>query len=134
MPQRLREMSDSLQVLLLVATTTVFLSIVLWADARAGASTAPAASGSGIYRLYCGHCHALKAALAAGFGQGNTDGGPSFNQLRVSYAMSIQAVTEPTGGHEKIMKKIAPRQLVLVARYIAAVTKTHPIPAFPTDG
>ena len=114
-------------------------SLLVRAGGLAGATTVTSAAQTGreVYRQYCGQCHALKVALAAGFGQGGrlgTYGGPSFNQLRVPYAMSIQAVTEPTGGHERVTKKIDQRQLVTVARYIATVTRDHPVPAFPTDG
>jgi mono/diheme cytochrome c family protein len=89
--------------------------------------------GKALYRQYCGKCHALSVALAAGFGsKANPLGGPSFNSLRVPYSYSIQAVSEPTGGHERL--KLTPKQLITVAKYIAAVTAHHPIPASPTDG
>ena len=104
----------------------------------AGSSVAsPDASttGKALYRQYCGKCHALAVALAAGFGEKkNPLGGPSFNQLRVPYAYSIQAVTEPTGGHEAVHRQISDRNLHVVATWLAAATRAHPIPAFPTDG
>jgi mono/diheme cytochrome c family protein len=90
-----------------------------------------------LYREFCGQCHALAQALSAGFGNANglgENGGPSFNNLRVPYAQSIIAVTEPTGGHEAVSTKITPKQLNEVATYIAAVTKHHPILATSTDG
>jgi mono/diheme cytochrome c family protein len=91
-----------------------------------------------LYRTYCGKCHALTQALSAGFGSNTTgigaNGGPSFNDLRVSYASSVTAVTEPTGGHEKIRTKITPKQLNELASYIARTTIHHPIPALSTDG
>jgi mono/diheme cytochrome c family protein len=122
----------------LAASVTV-ASLLIHSGGVAGARTVTPAvqTGREIYRQYCGQCHALKVALAAGFGQGGrlgTYGGPSFNQLRVPYAMSIQAVTEPTGGHERVKKKINQLQLVTVARWVATVTRNHPVPAFPTDG
>jgi mono/diheme cytochrome c family protein len=94
--------------------------------------------GRQLYRQYCGKCHALAPALAAGFGNDTNgvgrNGGPSFNDLRVSYAASVTAVTEPTGGHEKIRTLIPPKQLIVLATYIARVTSSHPIPALSTDG
>ncbi|HWE82377.1 MAG TPA: cytochrome c [Gaiellaceae bacterium] len=94
--------------------------------------------GRQLYRTYCGQCHALAQALSAGFGSNTTgisrNGGPSFNELRVSYASSVNAVTEPTGGHEKIRTKINPKQLNEVAAYIARITIHNPIPALSTDG
>ena len=92
-----------------------------------------------LYRQFCGKCHALAQALAAGFGGSSKNGfgelgGPSFNELRVPYHYSITAVTIPTGGHEVVRRKIKPRQLIRVATYIATVTKHNPIPALPTDG
>lgn len=95
--------------------------------------------GRQLYRKFCGQCHALSAANAAGFGS-NTKGGfgdlggPSFNELRVPYAFSVTAVVEPTGGHEVLKKKITAKQLHAVAAYIARVTRNHPVPAFPTSG
>ena len=47
--------------------------------------------GKKVYRKYCGQCHALNEALAAGFGSDKglgTDGGPSFNNLKVPYNLS----------------------------------------------
>jgi mono/diheme cytochrome c family protein len=99
--------------------------------------TAPA-DGKALYRQFCGKCHALKAALAAGFGSNSGPlaklGGPSFNDLRVPYSYSVTAVTEPTGGHELVRKKITHAQLNVVATYIAKVTRGNPLPALPTDG
>ena len=94
--------------------------------------------GRQLYRRYCGQCHALAQALSAGFGNNvkgiGRNGGPSFNDLRVSYAASVTAVTEPTGGHETIRTLIPPKQLVEVAAYIAQTTRRNPIPALSTDG
>ena len=95
--------------------------------------------GRTLYRKFCGQCHALAQAHAAGFGS-NTKGGfgdlggPSFNELRVPYVFSVTAVTEPTGGHELVRKKITSKQLHTVATYIARTTRHNPIPALPTDG
>jgi mono/diheme cytochrome c family protein len=96
-------------------------------------------TGRQLYRKFCGQCHALNAANAAGFGSNNSNGlgelgGPSFNELRVPYSFSVTAVVEPTGGHEVVKKKITAKQLRAVAEYIAKVTRKHPVPAFPTSG
>ena len=76
--------------------------------------------------------------MSAGFGYDATgiarNGGPSFNSLRIPYSYSVAAVTEPTGGHELVAKKITMSQLVKVAKYVATVTSHHPLPALPTDG
>ncbi len=116
---------------------------IAWASLASASPTVPAktnatAVGRQLYREYCGKCHALAEALSAGFGSNSTgingNGGPSFNDLRVSYALSVIAVTEPTGGHELIRTKITPKQLIEVATYIARTTIHNPIPAFSTDG
>jgi len=108
------------------------------ASPRASTATGVLATGRQLYRQFCGKCHALSAALAAGFGESTngfgTLGGPSFNELDVPYHYSITAVTLPTGGHEVVRKKITAPQLIRVATYIARVTKGNPIPALPTDG
>jgi mono/diheme cytochrome c family protein len=92
-----------------------------------------------IYRQFCGVCHAFAPARSAGFGSNSstglgTDGGPSLNQLRVPYSYTIAAITEPTGGHERVQRKITSKQLVTVARYLATATRNNPLPALPTDG
>jgi mono/diheme cytochrome c family protein len=114
---------------------------------HAHAATSPTAvhtsaslvTGRKLYRQFCGKCHALDAALSAGFGSSSKFGfgeygGPSFNALRVPYAFSVSAVATPTGGHEKVRTKIGARQLKQVAAFIAQVTRDHPVPAKPTDG
>ena len=65
------------------------------------------AIGKKAYRQFCGQCHALKEARAVGFGSAKQkgvgeDGGPSFNQLKVSYQMCLASVTMLFGGHEKV--------------------------------
>src|SRR5690349_14486710 len=77
-------------------------------------SPAKYAAGRNLYRKYCGQCHALKAALAVGFGQQKlkTDPGPSFNQLRVPFKLSISAVGGSTiGGHATMQRKMRWQEL-----------------------
>ena len=47
---------------------------------------------------------------------------------------AFTAVTEPTGGHELVRKKISYKELSTVAAYIAKATSHNPLPALPTDG
>jgi mono/diheme cytochrome c family protein len=120
--------------------------VILTQAAAQGAGASPSspaanrtATGKKLYREFCGQCHALSKALSAGFGSSNagglgTNGGPSFNDLRIPFQLSIVAVTEPTGGHEKVKKRIRWSQLSQVATYIAQATSRNPIPAEPTDG
>jgi mono/diheme cytochrome c family protein len=104
-----------------------------------GAATEKPNAGRVLYRKFCGQCHSLTAARAVGFGSNKSGGlgklgGPSFNEMKVPYAISVRHVTQPTGGHEGVTKKITSTQLHVVARYLANVTRNHPIPALPTDG
>ena len=126
------------RALVLVIAAAVAVAAVTLGGTSAGATTKPStelAVGKALYRQYCGKCHALTAALAAGFGsRTNPLGGPSFNNLSVPARYSIQAVTEPTGGHESLSRKMSSIQVSVVAKYIAQVTARHPIPALPTDG
>jgi mono/diheme cytochrome c family protein len=131
-------------LLLLLSAALAFSAV---AATRSIASTSPSAApatvdlatGRTLYRQFCGKCHALDAALAAGFGS-NTKfgfgeyGGPSFNTLRVPYAFSVNSVAQPTGGHEKVKTKMTAKQVHTVAAWIARVTRDHPILAKPTDG
>jgi mono/diheme cytochrome c family protein len=121
-----------------VATGAASTHSFATASPRAPAATSELVTSRALYRQFCGKCHALAQALAAGFGSSKngfgTLGGPSFNELRVPYKYSITAVTIPTGGHEVVRRKITAKQLARVATYIATVTKNNPIPALPTDG
>ncbi len=93
--------------------------------------------GKQLYRKYCGQCHALTEALAVGSGSYHglgTDGGPSFTNLDVPFALSIDAVTEQFGGHELVVKKIDWKQLKQVSSFVAIATKTHPYLARISDG
>jgi mono/diheme cytochrome c family protein len=131
------------QLLCLLVLPLIAVSLVISARSLATASpsaataTGETAAGKQLYREFCGQCHALAQALAAGFGSDKglgTNGGPSFNDLRVPFALSIVAVTEPTGGHEALSSKISFKQLNEVASYLARVTSHNPIPATSTDG
>ena len=112
----------------------------VWA---AGGSTSRSAAqgdvvaGKKAYRTYCGQCHALAEALAAGFGAENKfgqDGGPSFNELKVSASLCISAITELFGGHEIVLRKMNWTQIHDVAAFVEKATKKHPIVAKLTDG
>jgi mono/diheme cytochrome c family protein len=133
------------QVLFLVVAGVLAATGV--ASTQSMATASPAATpvsvdlvtGRKLYRQFCGKCHALDAALSAGFGSSNKlgfgeYGGPSFNALRVPYVFSVSAVTTPTGGHEKVRTRINATQLHKVAAFIARVTRHNPVPAKPTDG
>jgi mono/diheme cytochrome c family protein len=92
--------------------------------------------GKQLYRQYCGQCHALTVALAAGFGTENglgQNGGPSFDTLRVPFNLSVVAVTTPFAGHEVVLSKMTWNEVKQVANYVAVVTKKHPALAQPID-
>jgi hypothetical protein len=79
----------------------------------------------------------LTAALAAGFGSNNglgTDGGPSFDNLRVSFNLSVLAVRQPFVGHEVLFRKMTWTQVTGVSAFIARATKDHSVLASLTDG
>jgi hypothetical protein len=105
-------------------------------------SAAPHASvdlevGKRLYRKYCGQCHALRVALAAGFGSNEglgTDGGPSFDLLRVPFNLSVLAVTQPFIGHERLVHKMTWTQVKEVSRFVETVTRHHPVLAQNIDG
>jgi len=102
------------------------------------ATTAESLTGRQLYRKFCGQCHAFKAALSVGFGSNKNGlgklGGPSFDQLRIPYTISVRHVTQPTGGHEVVRTRISLKELHTVAAYIAEKTRRNPLPALPTDG
>ena len=93
--------------------------------------------GKQLYRKFCGQCHALQAALAAGFGSDKglgQDGGPSFNNLKVPFNLSIVAVTEQFGGHELVVKRMTWDQLNQTAAFVALATRRNPYLARISDG
>ena len=133
-------------MLALLAVAVLASAAGVWAASGSrGATATPAASGvrgnvvagKRAYRTFCGQCHALDAALAAGFGGENKfgeDGGPSFNELKVSASLCISAITELFGGHEIVLKKMNWTQIHDVAAFVEVATKKHPIVAKLTDG
>jgi hypothetical protein len=112
-------------------------------SSRASPSAQPSSNvlevGEKAYRQFCGQCHALKEALSVGFGSAKSkgvgeDGGPSFNQLKVSYQMCLASVTMLFGGHEKVVRKMTWQQLKDVSKFVQYATRTHPIVAKFSDG
>jgi hypothetical protein len=107
------------------------------ADSGPNGATTTLSAATQLYRKYCGQCHALKSALAAGFGTLNglgTNGGPSFNNLRISAPLCVLALTVPFIGHEILVRKLNWSQIEELSRYLATVTKNHPVAGLPTDG
>jgi mono/diheme cytochrome c family protein len=128
-------------VLLAVATGLACASA---AYALGAATGKPAAvppmkleQGKRLYRTYCGQCHALTVALAAGFGSNNglgTDGGPSLDDLRVTFHLSVLSITLPFIGHEVVARRMTRNEIRDVSLFVARVTRDHPIPAQVIDG
>ena len=126
-------------VLSVAVAVAVVMSAASYAATNPPTTATSTAVGKTLYRQFCGRCHALSEALSAGFGS-NTNGIAAERRARASttygspYSYSVAAVTEPTGGHELVAKKITMSQLSKVARYVATATIHHPLPALPTDG
>ncbi|MEI8104427.1 MAG: hypothetical protein WCH31_01120 [Actinomycetes bacterium] len=136
-------MSLRLRLSLLVPLAAAFAALPaahVWAATTKGAEVKPSnaslIAGKKGYRQFCGKCHALDAALAAGFGGTGLgqDGGPSFNDLRVSANLSIVAVTEQFGGHEYVVKKMTWQQIHDVANFVQVATKQNVYRAHVWDG
>jgi mono/diheme cytochrome c family protein len=129
-------------LLLLVAACALACASVAYAfaGARAAGPTGTATkleNGKRLYRKYCGQCHVLTVALAAGFGSDNglgTDGGPSFDNLRVPFRLSILAVSQPFIGHERIAHKMTWDELKEVSTFVQTATKHHKVLAQDVDG
>ena len=130
-----------LAVFCAVAATTLGSAAAVWASTSSHASAAKSnfniVAGKKDYRQFCGQCHALAAALAAGFGAQNKfgqDGGPSFDDLRVSYSLSVQAITGSFAGHEIIVRKMTWQQIYDVSAFVQVATIKHPTVAKISDG
>jgi mono/diheme cytochrome c family protein len=122
---------------LVLAAVPVTYSLAAGQRAQVATSPSSLAQGKQLYRKYCGQCHALSQALAAGFGSDKglgTDGGPSFNNLRVPYNLSIVAVTEQFGGHELVVRRMTWQQIYDVSAFVQQATKQHPYVARVSDG
>jgi mono/diheme cytochrome c family protein len=123
-----------LAVIFALAVVVLASAAGVWASNRVVGNVVAGKKG---YRTYCGQCHALAEALAAGFGAENKfgqDGGPSFNELKVSATLSISAITELFGGHEIVLRKMNWTQIHDVAAFVEQATKKHPLVAKLTDG
>lgn len=100
-------------------------------------TTAGLDKGKSLYRKYCGQCHALRVALAAGFGSNNglgQDGGPSFDTLRVPFNLSVLAVKQPFIGHERLVHKMTWAEVTEVSRFVEIATRNHQVLAHNIDG
>ena len=134
-----------LRLAVLVPMVVVLAAVAIGCAIAANGNSAQSVSatptklelGKQLYRKFCGQCHALQAALAAGFGSDKglgQDGGPSFNNLKVPYNLSIVAVTEQFGGHELVVKRMTWDQLNQTAAFVALATKHNPYLARISDG
>ena len=104
---------------------------------RRSAATSRRCRARQLYRQFCGQCHALAQALAAGFGSNNGLGQlrrPELQQPPRPLRPRIVAVTEQFGGHELVVKRMTWQQLDTVAAFLAAATKNNPYLARVTDG
>lgn len=135
-------MTHRLRATLLIAAAAMLLfapATFAVDSGRALDSPAPSAmeTGKRLYRKYCGQCHSLTVALAAGFGSNNglgTDGGPSFETLRVPFNLSVLAITQPFIGHERLVHKMTWRQIKEVSTFVQTATKHHAVLAHNIDG
>jgi mono/diheme cytochrome c family protein len=142
-PARLSRLTPRVRLAALLAVATGLASsaagyAVTGGGADRAARDAPNLRlGKKLYRRWCGQCHSLTQALAAGFGSDTglgQDGGPSFDTLRVPFNLSVVAVTTPFAGHEIVFKKMTWTEVKQVASYVETVTKHHPGLAQPIDG
>ena len=123
-------------LVLAVVFASVFVTHAVAARSsdRAAGATPESLTGKRLYRKYCGQCHALAAALAAGFGSANgigQDGGPSFNAVRVPFNLCVTSLTETFAGHEVLFDQLTLSEIKQVSRYVATVTKHNRVLAKP---
>ena len=126
-------------MVVVLAAVAIGCAIAANGNSAQGGSATPTKLelGKQLYRKFCGQCHALQAALAAGFGSDKglgQDGGPNFNNLKVPYNLSIVAVTEQFGGHELVVKRMTWDQLGQVAKFVQIATAKNPYLARISDG
>jgi hypothetical protein len=140
--QNLRPVVRRLRLALIVAATAALPFAPATFGSVTGGTAAPAdatglETGKRLYRKYCGQCHALRVALAAGFGSNNglgTDGGPSFDTLRVPFNLSVLAIRQPFIGHERLVHKMTWTEVKEVSTFVETVTRRHAVLAQQIDG
>jgi mono/diheme cytochrome c family protein len=117
--------------LVLVLVTALAVPVATALSAKRPKRPVTLEEGRKLYRKYCGQCHALKEARAVGFGQdkGKTEPGPSLDNLRVSWNLSVSAIVLAISGHETIQDKMTWVEIEDVSTYVERVTKNNPIPA-----
>jgi mono/diheme cytochrome c family protein len=110
------------------------------AHTQAAQTPARLDGGKKLYRQFCGQCHALKEARAVGAGSANKktgygeDGGPSFNELKVTAHQCLLAITGVWDGHAVVMTRMTRAEIKLVSDYVQAATKDHKYKAsLPSD-
>jgi mono/diheme cytochrome c family protein len=127
----------------------VAIAVALIAPAAYGLATGPASTsaqtparldgGKKLYRQFCGQCHALKEARAVGAGSAQKnkygeEGGPSFNELKVTAHQSLLAIVGVWDGHSRVMTLMTRSEINLVSRYVEAATRDHKYKAtLPSD-
>jgi mono/diheme cytochrome c family protein len=126
--------SVSLRVGIFVVLAVALVTPAAYGLAHKQAAQTPARldGGKKLYRQFCGQCHALKEARAVGQGTAKKgknafgeDGGPSFDDLRVSAHLSLLAVTGVWDGHAKIMTLMTRAEIKLVSQWLESATRDH---------
>jgi mono/diheme cytochrome c family protein len=117
---------------LVVALAAVPATYAFAASSRTESSAPPVnpTLGKQLYRELCSQCHALAQASSAGFAGDNgsgQSGGPSFNDVKVPYDLTIVAVTEgfAPAGHRFVVERMTWAELDDVATWLAAATKNQ---------
>ncbi len=122
---------------LVCAGLAAVVAVVFWPSGkhRVAAPKLNLAAGKVDYRRFCGECHVLKAALSAGQGGvGSPGGGPSFDNLQVSFNISEAAIYGAFTGHEALLPKMSIQQINDVSAYIAKATRGNARVASMQDG
>jgi mono/diheme cytochrome c family protein len=119
------------------------LAVALFTPAAYGLTRAQTPArldgGKKLYRQFCGQCHALREALAVGAGSAQKskygeEGGPSFNDLKITAHQSLLAITGVWDGHSKVMTLMTRAEITLVSNYVQAATRDHKYRAtLPSD-
>jgi hypothetical protein len=133
-------MSSRLRLAVVATTALVMVGVGVGVALGSGGSSSSnnLVAGKALYRKFCGQCHALSSAQSAGFGCNDCglgqDGGPSFNNLKIPYDLSVQAITGSFAGHEIVIKRMTFPEIYNVSAFLAAATATNPYLARESDG
>lgn len=92
------------------------------------ATVANSVLGKQLYRELCAQCHVFAQSGLGNYADSGEFRGPSFNNLKVSYDLTVVSLTEGYApvGHQLAVRRMTWADLNDIAAWLAAATKNNP--------